>query len=69
MTQRASLLAERVKNLPAMQETQERLLRYLGQEDSPGEGNGNPLQYSCLEKPTDRGAWQAPVQRVEKNQT
>ena len=28
-----------------------------GWERSPGEGNGNPLQYSCLEKPTDRGAW------------
>ena len=27
---------------------------------SPGEGNGNPLQYSCLENPMDRGAWQAP---------
>ena len=26
---------------------------------SPGEGNGNPLQYSCLENPTDRGAWRA----------
>ena len=26
---------------------------------SPGEGNGNPLQYSCLENPTDREAWQA----------
>ena len=26
---------------------------------SPGEGNGNPLQYSCLENPTDRGAWWA----------
>ena len=26
---------------------------------SPGEGDGNPLQYSCLENPTDRGAWQA----------
>ena len=31
---------------------------------SPGEGNGNPLQYSCLEKPTDRGAWQATVHGV-----
>ena len=29
-------------------------------ERSPGEGNGNPLQYSCLENPTDRGAWQGP---------
>ena len=28
---------------------------------SPGEGNGNPLQYSCLENPTDRGAWPATV--------
>ena len=31
---------------------------------SPGEGNGNPLQYSCLENPTDRGAWQATIYRV-----
>ena len=30
----------------------------LGREDSPGEGNGKPLQYSCLENPMDRGAWQ-----------
>ena len=31
---------------------------------SPGEGNGNPLQYSCLEYPMDRGAWQATVHGV-----
>ena len=31
---------------------------------SPGEGNGNPLQYSCLENPMDRGAWQAIVHGV-----
>ena len=36
---------------------------------SPGEENGNPLQYSCLEKPMDRGAWQATVHRVSKSQT
>ena len=30
---------------------------------SPGEGNGNPLQYSCLENPMDNGAWQATVPR------
>ena len=36
---------------------------------SPGGGNGNPLPYSCLENPTDRGAWQATVQRVAKSQT
>ena len=34
---------------------------------SPGEGNGNPLQYSCLENPMDRGAWQATVHRVAKS--
>ena len=32
----------------------------------PGEGNGNPLQYSCLGNPIDRGAWRAIVQRVAK---
>ena len=34
-----------------------------------GEGHGNPLQYSCLENPTDRGGWQATVHRVAKSQT
>ena len=34
---------------------------------SPGVGNGNPLQYSCLENPMDRGAWQAAVHRVTKS--
>ena len=33
---------------------------------SPGEGNGNPLQYYCLENPMDRGAWQAVVHGVAK---
>ena len=36
---------------------------------SPGEGNGNPLKYSCLESSMDRGAWWATVHRVAKNQT
>ena len=36
---------------------------------SPGEGNGHPLQYSCLENPMDRGAWQARVHRVVKSRT
>ena len=36
---------------------------------SPGEGNGNPLQYSCLENPMDRGAWWATVHGVAKLQT
>ena len=35
----------------------------------PGGGNGNPLQYSCLENPMDRGAWRATVHRVTKGQT
>ena len=36
---------------------------------SPGEGNGNPLQYSCLETPMDRGAWQVIVYGVAKSWT
>ena len=36
---------------------------------SPGEGNGNPLQYSFLENPMDRGAWRATIHRVTESQT
>ena len=36
---------------------------------SPGEGNGNPLQYSCPENPMDSGAWRATVHRVAKSRT
>ena len=36
---------------------------------SPRGGNGNPLQYSCLENPMDRGAWRATVHRVAKSRT
>ena len=36
---------------------------------SPGEGNGNPLQHTCLENPADRGAWRATVHGVAKSQT
>ena len=36
---------------------------------SPGEGNSNPLQYSCLENPMDRGAWQATVHGVAESDT
>ena len=38
-------------------------------ERSPGEGNGNPVQYSCLGNPMDRGTWQATVLGVAKSQT
>ena len=41
----------------------------LGLGKNPGEGNGNPLQYSCLGNPMDRGAWQATVHDVEKSWT
>ena len=40
-----------------------------GSRRSPGEGNGNPLQYSCLENPMDRGSWWATVHRVAKSLT
>ena len=40
-----------------------------GSRRSPGEGNGNPCQYSCLENPMDRGAWQATVHGVTKSWT
>ena len=41
----------------------------LGSGRSPGEGNGNPLQYSCLENPMDGGAWWATVHGVAKSRT
>ena len=62
----ASLVAQMVKNLPAKQEV---WVQSLSQEDSPGEGNGNPLQYSCLGNPMDRGAWSATVHEVAKSHT
>ena len=61
-------MAQMVKNLPAMQETWVRS-SILGSERSPGEGNGNPLQYSCLENPMNRGAWWATVPGVAKSWT
>ena len=47
-----------VKNLPANAGDASSIPK---SERSPGEGTGNPLQYSCLENPKDRGAWQATV--------
>ena len=49
-----------------MQETQ---VRSLAQEQSPGEENDNPLQYSCLGNPMDRGAWWATVHGSQNSQT
>ena len=64
-SQWAFLVAQMIKNLPAIQETQ---VQSLGQED-PGGGHGNPLQYSCLENPMDGGTCQATVRGVTKSQT
>ena len=58
-------MAQLVRNLPAIRETRD-------QSDSgrsPGEENGNPLQFSCLENSMDRGAWRATVYGVTKSQT
>ena len=57
----ASLVAQSVKNLPAVQETQ---VQSLGWEDCL-----DPLQYSCLENPMDRGDWWATVHGVTKSRT
>ena len=51
------------KNLPANARDTDLIPRW---ERSPGEGNGNPLQYFCLGKPIDRGAWRAIVHGVAK---
>ena len=58
-----------VKNLPANAEDirDAGLIPGLGR--SPGEGNGNPFQYSCLDNPMDRGAWRATVYGVTKRWT
>ena len=61
-----SLVAQMIKNLPEVQET---WVSILGLGRSPGEGRGNPLQYSSLENPMDRGAWEARVHGVAKSWT
>ena len=65
----ASLVAQRLKCLPTMQET---WVRSLGREDPLEKemaGNGNTLQYSCLENPMDGGGWWATVHGVTNSQT
>ena len=62
----ASLVAQRLKHLPAMQES---WVQSLSWEDPLAEGNGNPLQYSCLENPMGRGAWWAILHGVAKSRT
>ena len=60
------LLAQLVKNLPAMQES---CVGSLVWKDAPGEGKGYPLQYPCQENPMDRGAWRAAVHGVATSWT
>ena len=58
-----------VKNPPAPTGDVRGVDSIPGSERSPGEGNGNLLQYSCLENSMDRGAWWATVHGVAKSQT
>ena len=53
-----------VKNLPV---NAENVGSVPGLGRSPGKGNGNPLQYSCLGKPMDRGAWWATVHEIAES--
>ena len=57
-----------VKNLPANEGDTDNVGLIHKLERSPGEENGNPLQYSFLENSMDRGAWWATVHRVPKSQ-
>ena len=66
---RASQVALVVKNPPGNAGNLRDEGSIPGLARSPGGGHGNPLQYSCLEIPMDRGAWWATVQRVEKSWT
>ena len=65
----ASQVALVVKNLPANTGDLRDMGLIPGSGRSPGGGNGSPLQYSCLENPMDRIAWQATVHEVAKSQT
>ena len=58
-----------VKYLPANVEDAGDVGSIPGSGRSPGEANGNPLQYSCLENPIDRGAWRTIVHRVTESDT
>ena len=64
--ERASLIAQLVKNSPANAGD---VASIPGPRRAPGEGKGNPLQYSCLENSMDRGSWRATVHGVAKSWT
>ena len=65
----ASQVALVVKNLPASAGDLRDSGLNPGSGRYPGEGNGKPLQYSCLENPIDRGAWWATVHRITQSRT
>ena len=65
----ASQMALAVKNLPGNAGDVRDRGSIPGLGRSPGGGHGSPLQYSCLENPTDRGAWGVRVHRVTKSWT
>ena len=65
----ASQVALVVKNPPASARDLRDTGLIPGLGGSPGGGHGNPLQYSCLENPMDKGAWWATVHRIAESQT
>ena len=69
VTVMVSQVAPAVKNLPASVGELRDGSSIPGLGRSPGEGNGNPLHYSCLENPMDRGAWWVTVHRVTEGLT
>ena len=66
---RASQVALVVKKPPAISGEARDVHSVPGSGRSPGGGHDNSLQYSCLDDPMERGAWQAIVHRVRKSQT
>ena len=63
----ASQVALMIKNMPDNAGDIRDLGSIPGSEKSPGGGHSNPVQYSCLENPMDRGAWRATVHEVAKS--
>ena len=66
---KVSQVALVVKKLSASADDVREVSSVRGLGRSPGGGHGNPLQYSCLENPMDRGAWEATVHGVAKSRT
>ena len=69
LAQRASQVALVVRNSPPNAGDTGDVGSIPGSGSSPGEGRGNPLQYSCVENPMDRGTWLATVHGAAKSQT